>query len=477
MNDELPSYLTAAKPVLLAKRAAWYLTIAPAYAGVILKFLFWENIPTGGGALGGTLVHGLGYALLALVISGLLCHFLCFLVPGLLGMETGLPLYVVSSSTYGARGGLFLPGFLMGILQFGWIGVNAFFSAKLLVAPFGYPPLSLPHQVVCGIWIAAGALVGFNGIRYLARVATYLQLIPAAILLVLASVTFTGIGKFDPQAAVTAGQTAGNAPGTLSLLEVFTLLFTYSLGFFATAGAAGADVAMNTRSTRDVHLGGLFGVAGIMIFAGGLAILIAAGAHGLGRGDPTVMRTTDLLPSLMGASTTTVFKFLLALTCFPGVCFATFVASNCVRTTLPRVSPALSMGVGCVASLVLAVTGWAGQVMPVFSTVGASFGPICGAMAADYLLSGRRWAGPRHGFNPAGWISWAVGFAIGISDVLAQLVPALHGLKGTIPAPPLAAVVSSFVLYLVLARLGLQSRALRLSDPSTPRETAELSAR
>ena len=42
-----------------------------------------------------------------------------------------------------------------------------------------------------------------------------------------------------------------------------------------------------------------------------------------------------------------------------------------------------------------------------------SFGPVCGAMAADYLLAGRKWPGPRAGFNPAGWISWIVGFAVG----------------------------------------------------------------
>ena len=46
-------------------------------------------------------------------------------------------------------------------------------------------------------------------------------------------------------------------------------------------------------------------------------------------------------------------------------------------------------------SVVLAITGVAANLVPFFQIVGASFGPICGAMAADYLLSGRKWAGPR----------------------------------------------------------------------------------
>ena len=50
----------------------------------------------------------------------------------------------------------------------------------------------------------------------------------------------------------------------------------------------------------------------------------------------------------------------------------------------------------------------------VFVIIGASFGPICGAMLVDYLLSGKKWSGPRAGFNPAGWIAWALGFVVGI---------------------------------------------------------------
>ena len=58
------------------------------------------------------------------------------MAPALLGMRTGLPLYVVGTSTYGARGGLFMPGFLMGLLQFGWLAVNAWAVAKILCMCF-----------------------------------------------------------------------------------------------------------------------------------------------------------------------------------------------------------------------------------------------------------------------------------------------------------------------------------------------------
>ena len=49
-------------------------------------------------------------------------------------------------------------------------------------------------------------------------------------------------------------------------------------------------------------------------------------------------------------------------------------------------------------------------------------------MLADYLLAGRKWSGPRAGFNPAGWISWTVGFAVGAFNLVAGLDPAAGGL-------------------------------------------------
>ncbi len=45
-----------------------------------------------------------GQPWLGIVIGALICHFLFYLVPGNLGMSTGLPLYVVGSSIFGAAG-------------------------------------------------------------------------------------------------------------------------------------------------------------------------------------------------------------------------------------------------------------------------------------------------------------------------------------------------------------------------------------
>jgi len=483
--SSLPNYVASAQSVPRANRAAWYKNTAPTYAGIMLWFVFWHQAPMGSALsadkpyslfAGGTLACGLGYAFLGLIIAALICHFLFYLVPGLLGMKTGLPLYIVGTSTYGVQGGFLMPGFLMGVLQFGWLAVNAFFAGILLCAPFGYGAGTLPHALVAVIWSIAAAFLGLKGIKYVAKVASFLPLIPFVILIVLAVATIGGVGKFDPQSLVDAGlkvavdvkNAAGDAVKVypkeqLPISGVIALLCTYVVGFFATAGAAGCDFGMNNRNAKDVQLGGLVGIAGAIIYAGGLSLLIVAGVHGLGKAaDPAALQTTALMSSIVGEKTAAVLWYLLAIAAFPSACFSSFIAANSFKTTLPKVNPFVSCGIGTIAAIFLAISGWAGNATEMFNFIGASFGPVCGAMAADYLLSGRKWAGPRAGFNPAGWISWIVGFAVGAFNLVADWVPAMADYRGMVPVPPLAAFIVGFVLYYLFAKLGLESKKLEL---------------
>jgi len=464
MASNLPDYVASAQPVPQSARVSWFKSTAQTYAGIMLWFVFLQDVPLGNGAPGGTLAQGLGVAFLGLVVAALLCHFLYYLVPGLLGMKTGLPLYIVGTSTYGAHGGFIMPGFLMGILQFGWLGVNAFFSSLLLVAPF-FPTmeaatLSPAHRIVAVIWAVVAAFVGLKGIKYVASIASFLPLIPLAILLILFGKTVSGIGAFDVQQTVDVAAVGGAT--ALSTWGVIAALLVYIIGFFATAGAAGTDFGMNNRDAKDVQLGGLIGITGATILAGGLSLLIVAGAYGSKLVDGAgQMETTQLMAGIMGTKTAAVFWYLLAIAAFPPACFSSFIAANSFKTTLPKVNPFISVGIGTAVSIILAVMGWAGDVVSVFTVIGASFGPICGAMAADYLLSGKKWAGPRAGFNPAGWISWVFGFVVGAADFI-------PGIKGMVPVPPLAAFVVGFVLYLILAKAGMESKTLDMPVLKTP---------
>jgi cytosine permease len=464
----LPSYVAAAQPVPKDKRVPWYKTTAQTYASIMLWFAFWATVPYSDAPRpAGILALGLGPAILGVVIGALICHFLFFLVPGLLGMKTGLPLAVVGTSTYGVQGGFFMPGFLMGVLQFGWLAVNAFFSSMLLARCIGQESVPAVQLTIGIVWAIAAALVGLKGISYVAKVATFLPVLPLVILLILAAATISGVPNFEPKKMIEAGAAAATVP-PVSALELIFFAAANIVGFFATAGAAGVDIASSNRNEKDVSLGGLVGVAGATIFTGCLALFIVAGTYGAGKlvGPDKIdpLNPTDLMSTIVGERTANIFNLLLVISAFPGACFSALVAAASFKNTLPKVNPFISCGIGTLVSIILVVTGVAGNAVDVFKVIGASFGPICGAMAADYLLAGRKWAGPRAGFNPAGWISWAVGFIVGAFGLVAKHVGSLEQYKDIIPCPPVAAFIVGFVLYIILAKAGLESQ--RLEHPA-----------
>jgi cytosine permease len=446
---QLPGYITGAVPNPKSNRAPWYKNTAPTYAGIFLWFVFWQDAAKAG-APGGTLSQGVGWALLSLVIAALVCHFLFYLVPGMFGMKTGLPLYIVGTSTFGALGGFIMPGFLMGVLQFGWVGVNVYFSAQALSAM-----IPVDARILMVVWGVLAAFMGLKGIQYVAKVATYLPLIPLVVLLWLTASTIGNVGSFKPDTLI-AAQTAANptGPAALGMMGVLAAMLTYIVGFFATAGAAGVDFGMNSRDKKDVSMGGLIGIALAIIVTAGLSILIVAGTYGgmketLGATSTGKLSLSsfDLIPTVLGPDKAKWVMFLLAVAAFPSVCFSAFIAANSFKTTLPKVNPFISVGIGTTVSIILAITGVVAKAVAVFVIIGASFGPICGAMLVDYLLSGKKWSGPRAGFNPAGWVAWAAGFVVGI----------LPNLGVSVPAAPVLAFVVGAVVYFLCAKMGMLS--------------------
>jgi len=121
---------------------------------------------------------------------------------------------------------------------------------------------------------------------------------------------------------------------------------------------------------------------------------------------------------------------------------------------LPKIPRTVSTVAAITVSALLAITGVATNLVGFFSIVGASFGPICGAMAAEYIETGRRWSGPRVGINWAGYIAWAAGFLVGIPNHIAGLPSAW--VKADNPAV-LYSFGVGFIVYFALAKLGLRS--------------------
>jgi cytosine permease len=433
----LPDYISKAVPNPPEKRAPWYANTAPAYAGIFLWVAFYRSLAAG------TLNYGsLAVCLAGLVCASVLCYLLYYRAPAMLGMKTGYPLYVVGSSTFGTTGGYLMPGLLMGLLQIGWFAVATSLASEFVLKAIGADstPRTVPFIVTGVIWGGVFAWVGAKGIQYVAKVSTFLNFIPLLMLIV---VFFQVSGNTPYQAPV------AQADPYVALTAIMAVV----IGFFATAGAAGADFGINARHERDVRWGGLVGVMLAPIVAGGLALAAVAAANGSNPKLP--FDYANVLQGIGGPIATSMF-FLFAIASIPATCFCIFIAGNSFSTMIPgvpRVSSSMAAGA---VGIILAVTGVATHLISFFSIVGASFGPICGAIAADYLLSGKRWAGPREGINWAGYIAWAVGFVVGILPFL----PLPPETKRYVQPAALYSFIAGFVVYALLAKAGLEPKVV-----------------
>lgn len=454
-NGTLPSYLSMAQPNPLENRTPWYKSTAPAYAGIFLWVVFYMGIAN---FLPDT---GLGLSLLGLVIAALICHFLFYWVPGMFGMKTGYPLYVVGSSTYGTAGGFLMPGLLMGLLQFGWLAVNTAVSTDFILQATGQAPAVNPatgqfsgsaaFTIVAILWAGLAVFVAIKGIQYLGKVSTFLPLVPLVMIIYVFLANVGSAGDYTP------------AEGARPVIG-FMGLIGMVVGFFATAGAAGVDFGMGNRNRKDIQLGGLVGIVLAIIVAGGLPLIAAAGAHGANPGLEGY--TFDVIIGQQAGAK--LMYLLFAIASFASACFCSFIAGNSIGTMFPKLNKTVMVVIGAIVAIFLAAKGWAFNLGSVFGLIGASFGPICGSMAADYILSGMKWAGPRKGVNWAGYIAWAVGFIVAI---LPNEMVGGERFAFITPAPVIAFVIG-FVLYAILAKAGLEPPTVEM-PAAAPKPAAE----
>jgi cytosine permease len=334
----------------------------------------------------------------------------------------------------------------MGFLQIGWFAVASFVSTDFILKGFGVSAGSgsIPFVITGVLWGYTMAYIGVKGIKYVGRVALFLNCIPLIMLIVVFFQTIGGVAHYAPKTTERNDYRA------------FTLLISVVLGFFATGGAAGADFGMNNRNVRDVRRGGLVGIALAIVVSGGLALSSVAGAHGL---HPllTGYQYSDVVQAIGGPIGAAMF-ILFALASIPAACFCSFIVGNSFSTMIPQVSRFSLTMIGATIAVVLAVTGVAGNLVSFFGIVGASFGPICGAIAADYILSGREWSGPRPGINWAGYAAWAIGFIVGILPNL----PVSPIVRQYSQPASLYSLIISFIVYWALAKAGVE--APRLSN-------------
>jgi len=454
-NSQLPDYIASAKPNPAEARGPWYKNTAPAYAGIFL------SVPFMAGMAGALVAGSITAAIIGLFMGAMFC-LVIYYVPGKLGMKTGMPLYVVASSTFGTTGGIAIPGFLMGIVQVFW---HAFFTtsaASFFMEAIGKGGkiedlVQMPlYWIACAVLGLIMAFVGAVGIGLLSKLSSFLPIFPLVAIAVAAIANSKGLGDFSGVVSNQATAKGGVVPAA-SVAMFGALLAT--AGFFASAGVAGSDFGMNSRNEKDVALGGFFGVTVAALVAGGLAIIAIAGAigqnpeiAGMGNMDAFI-GSINLSGGVMAKASSWVF--VIACICPLGFC--AFLAANAFSTMLPKLPRVPMTMVAGLVGVGLAASGKAYDLVGFFVMVGAAFGPIAGVMLADYVRHGG-WAGPRKGINLAGYIAWAIGLLMG-------LLGPISGGKLGYGLEPLVATVVAAAAYFVLAACGLEPESVEL--PST----------
>ena len=454
-NGTLPDYLKSASPNPVENRAPWYKNTAPSYAGIFL------SVPFMAGMAGALQYGSLWAAVVGLFIGALFC-FILYYIPGMLGLKTGMPLYVVGASTFGTHGGILMPGLLMGVLQIGWHAVFTISAASFFVKAIGSQagPNTPLFWAICAVWGLILAFVGAKGIGLLGKLSSFIPIFPLLIIAIAGFSNISGLANF--KSSVTAGESS-TAMIPLLGLGAFAALQAVA-GFFATAGAAGADFAMNSRNKKDVALGGLFGITVAALVAGVFALMTIAGAMGknpelavnakMGTGGVDVFGAFIGSIGEVGGIVAKVMFWVFVLACVCPTGFCAFLAANSFSTMFPKLPRVGMTMVAGAVGVVLAATGVANNLVGFFLIIGASFGPIIGAMVADYIRSGG-WSGPRKGINWAGYIAWAAGFAVGILGVIPKIGFA-YGLE------TLMSFLVGFAVYLILAELGLEPETVKL---------------
>ena len=72
-ENQRPSYIANARPNPQASRAPWFKNTAPAYAGILLWFVFWTMINSN------SLVNGIWVPIAAVIVGALVCHIFFYL--------------------------------------------------------------------------------------------------------------------------------------------------------------------------------------------------------------------------------------------------------------------------------------------------------------------------------------------------------------------------------------------------------------
>ncbi len=494
------------KPTIVPK--PWQTGLGPYYIGLFLWVVFFDQLGMRALPVGGVL-----WAVLGAAVAGPLCFLLLFRVPATLGQATGKPLPELAESSFGVGGARWVPGLLLGLAEIVWFAVAASYATDLTLRGLAevrfldertFRTISVGGLRLKGplflatslLWSILAGLVGRRFVRLVAAIMYVFPVFPAMLLGGAMFAMLGGVRTFAPTGIDPLGLNIPEArAGIWSMMLVVQLV----LGFFAMAGALGADWGAATTSRRDVQTGGWVAVGLAPVVIATISLVAVAGFQGrvnpaplvedgplnpldarvprprapisqvrtLGTPAPATFRAlmTDGVGGKVGCGMLMVFG---SIALAPAV-FSSFVFGQRLHGAFPRLSRTKWTLVGIALSWPMTALGLFDRLEPLFTAMGALFAPVVACLAAESVRHKGVWPGPRRGVNVPGMAGWVAGLAVGLLPLLSRRFAAFQ------PAT-FWAFVAAFLVYSLVAMIVGEAATVGKVDEAEAQGTGSVGA-
>ena len=396
--------------------------------------------------IGGLIQQGLGTV--DAIIAILLGNFILFLYSAVIGYAAGkwgVNFPLMMKYVFGARGAV-LPVLVLAVLVTGWFAFQAWLTADILRVAFG-----LEGVVLVGVIAAIAAIVFavpvIFGIRQMANVRKIA--IPAMVLF---------MGYYMITRVIPEGGAIFSQVGTGEMAFMTGVGMAWST--FVVSGTMTGDIVRYTRTGQQAvwvtAVAFIFSNAPFMI----MGALISAAIN-----DPSVVYFFDAK-----AASVLIPLVVLAVLSNWSTCDAClYNAAMGFTNVFPAFNWRSAAVFGTVIGVIAAATGIIGNIVNWLILLGLLVPPIGGAIIADYYVV-RREKGFSVGRDAA--INWAAIISLVVGVVIGYWVHVtfpnfLFGAAG---------IISSFVVYVILAKVAASSLGAEVSASLTGAEAEQATA-
>ena len=382
------------------ERKSW-LSVAAIEAGVLIC------VPSLmlGGMLAGAMP--MNQALLAGTVGYVIAVLLTAVI-GMEGYDLGIPLCVLSLSSFGKKGGKYVATTLLVLSLMGWFAVQAYVCGSAFSNMLsGFLRIEVPVGVsvlVWGIIMLLTAVYGIDALKWLNYAA-----VPALVLVTMLG-CFLAVQKFSLSGLDTP------VTQTMTFLGGVGLTFSFN----ATGMVIEPDYTRYNKSRKDAAKSMILGIlpAGLLMFYMGAVMSKLTGLYDIslimGEVGIPILGIVVLILATWTSNTTNAYSAGISM-----VMLFNLKDDKRAVTTL----------VAGVAGTILALLGLSSYFEEVLNVLGYAFAPMAGILIADYwiLMKGRpeSWK-ETPGVDISGLVSWCIGVVVSVA--IPYGLPVLNGL-------------------------------------------------